>query len=904
MTIITDTTVTTFISEQLGSKLVVTDNKTTQQIGEVVTDFTQSPYIAAREVGFAAWNLRPNHIHHVFFDGINVDEYCSPGVYQPTGLGKPGGTILPTSTPGTELYTDNYGMLTGVFSIPDERFKVGDRTLEIADVDSLTLGTDAIVSKAAAIFTSSNISVTKKMLTLTTINPIVKVVDDSKRIVTTDTKVKVTDVPDDVIYNIVYSWYEPIAQGLSINTPGGQAGIFATKLDLYFKQKSKIATHGVTVYLCEVNNGYPDGNAILPYSVKHLDNVDINTDADYPNNPKATTVTTFTFDSPVFMANGKEYAFIVKPDASDPDFHVYSAELGNLDISTGAQVSSIPIVGTAFYGATMTQWTALQKEYIKFTLHRAVFDTNDGYAYFNNTDAEYIPMMNLSYVNGASTLSPGQYVFAAANEVSNSIGGSVDDTTYAVLAQFSASVPGLYCEQSTGTFPAGNGFVQIHKLVYDTNGDVILQPNNVTLVAYGNTYPMFSPRMNAIVPQFSTISPAGTKLSYGFKGTSNAYAVDSSYIEVVPGVETELLDYERLIVSKSTEATEMSGDKSFEYRVKLSTDNTFTSPVVDTVIQNQLVIANDANPIESIYEEFFDSSPTRSKYISKVVTLASGQDAQDLQITLSAHKPPSTQIQVWVKYLNAEDSESMAQKTWTPMRDLNSTTFCDPLDPSDLKEFTYSTPFSYPMIPTTGTVTATDSSTTVSGDGTTTTFGTDVNVGFYVNMLANSTWSEVSRQVVSITDANTLVLSAPFTNNYTSNTLYIVPPPTTAYKSTNNAIELTGTVTTNTLNTTITGASTNFTGQLKPGSIISINGDKQSVVSVTNSTSLTVGTPWSSYVSGATGYSIIPAGVTYYNSSNTVFSTFNQFQIKIVLMTDDSSKVPIIDDLRALALQL
>ena len=895
MSTVTNTTITTFTSVQPGTKLVVSDNSSTVQIGEVVTDVSISPYIAARDIGFAAWNLRPNHIHHIFFDGVNVDDYCAPGVYDGIDVKKAGVT-------GAAIYSNDYGMVTGVFSLPDRAFKTGDRTLEIADVPSLTLGTDAIVSKATSTFTSSNLSVTKKMITLTTINPDVKVVDDTKTVITSNTEVKITDEVDQYIYNIVYGYYEPIAQGLTINTPGGQAGIFATKLDLYFKQKSTIAGHGVTVYICEINNGYPDGTKILPYSTVHLTNDLINV-SDY-----ATLPTTFTFDAPVFMTNGKEYAFIVRPDNNDSDYHVYSAELGDVDISTGGQVSSIPLVGTAFYGSTMTEWTALQKEYIKFTLHRAVFDTNDGYAHFNNSDAEYIPLQNLTYVNGASTIKPGQYIFSSANEVSNSIGGSANLSVYSTLTYFASKQLGLYCENSTGNFPLANAFVQIHDLQNYSNGDIILQPNNTTLVAYGNTYSILNPKYNAVVPQFSTMSPAGTKLYFNYRGTSNSYSVDSSYIEVLTGVETELLDYERLIVSRSKEVASMSGAKSTEYKIKLSTDNSFTSPVIDTVIKGQLALSNDINPIESIYQEFFDGSPSRSKYISKVVTLASGQDAQDLQITLTAHKPPSTQIQVWVKYMNAEDSESMAQKTWTPMRDLNYSVFCDPLDLTDTKEFTYTTPFSYPMIPTTGTITATAGCTAIVGVGTT--FGTDTNNGFYVNMLANSTWNEVSRQVVAITDNTHLTLSAGFTNSYSSNTLYIVPPPTTAYKSTNNTITLTApdgspaTVTTNTLNNIITGSGTNFTGQLKPGSIISINNDEQFVVAVTNSTSLTVGTPWSSYVTGATGYSVIPAGVSYYNSSNTLFSTFNQFQIKIVLMSDDSSKVPIIDDLRALALQL
>lgn len=891
---ITEKTVTTSVSEQSGTKLVVTDNPSTQSFGEVVTDITTSLYIASGEVFFAAWNLRPNHIHHVFFDGINVDNYCAPASTPMTRL----------AAYGTAVYTNENGYLSGVFLIPESTFKTGDRVLEIADVPDLLQGQNAIVSKATATFTSSNISVTKKLLTLTTINPEVKVENINNRVVNVDTQTKVTNEPDQTIYNIVYGWYEPIAQALTINTPNGQDGIFATKLDLYFKQKSLVAGHGVTVYLCEIKNGYPDGNAILPYSTKHLTNDQILTDASNPLALPSSTPTTFTFDSPVFMSANKQYAFIVRPDGNDPDFWVYSAEIGNEqpDLLTGGQISSVPVVGTAYYGATMTTWTALQKEYIKFVLHRANFNTSDGYAYFNNTDSEFIQMKNITYRVPGNSVKPGHFVFKSTDATL----GTVNTQVYATVDSFAPNVPGLQCEYSTGNFPTETMFyVQVHDLPRNsTTGAPVMTLSSSTLVAHGNVYPVVNPKYNGIVPQFASMSPAGTKLSYSYRGTSNAYAVDSSYADISVGTEKELLDYERLIVSKSKEVSAMSGTKSTSFNIKLSTDNSFTSPVIDTVVDNHTLYANDINPIASIYNEFFGSSPTRSKYVSKVVTLASGQDAQDLQITISAHKPPNSQIQVWVKFMNAEDSESMAQKTWTPMRDIGSSVYCDPMDPNDIKEFTYSTPYSYPLIPTSGTVSACTGACTVYGTGTTTTFGTDIAVGMYLNFKANSTWREISRQVVSMSSANNLTLNQGFTNDYTSNAIYIVPPPTTAYKSTNNSITLTGTVNTSITNTSITGVGTNFTGELVPGSVISVAGDKQQVISISNATALTVGTPWSSAVTGATAYSIIPAGVTYYNSSNNLFSTFNQFQIKVVLMTNDSSKVPIIDDLRALALQL
>ena len=144
--------------------------------------------------------------------------------------------------------------------------------------------------------------------------------------------------------------------------------------------------------LCEMNNGYPDGGKVLPFSQVHLTNDQINTSND------ASAKTTFTFESPVFLNNNKEYAFIVHGDQGDVDFLLWTANLGDIDVSTGTQVFSQPITGTAFEGSNMWTWSALNTEYIKFTLNRANFNVSQGTAVFNNSNTEFMNIQNIGYI--------------------------------------------------------------------------------------------------------------------------------------------------------------------------------------------------------------------------------------------------------------------------------------------------------------------------------------------------------------------------------------------------------------------------------------------------------------------------------------------------------------------------
>jgi hypothetical protein len=990
------TTVTTSTVD--GSQLVVGSTSSTQQVGNFVTDVTLQPYIAPRIISFFAYNMRPSHIMHIFFDGENVDEYCAPGVRTATNtysVSSITNTSDPNSIPkngnwGTEIYSDANGIVAGQFQIPAGKFKTGERIMQISDVESLALGSDAYTSISSAKFVASNISVTKQAITLTTVDPVLSYVPLSNTVVTTNTSIVINKVKD--VLNVT-AWYEPIAQALTINTPDGQPGIYATSIDIYFKQRSQAKENGVTLYLCETKNGYPDGSSILPFSTTHLEYSQINVSSD------GTVPTTFTFESPVFLNNGVTYAFIIKPDANDPDYYVYSALLGDVDLSTGQQVFSQPAVGTAFYGATMTQWTALQKEYFKFNLKRASFTSSNSSAYFENSNTDYLSVSNFTYVNNSVGIGPGDYAFQASNSSSS----TANVFTKGVLNYYDNVKGIVYVDEGSNNFTSPS-VLQVHRFA---NSALLSSPgpNTTTLIAYANLVSISDVRTNAFVPQFSTLIPAGTGINFKYLGTSNSYSKDTVEQNVTVGYETEFYDYERTIASKTNERLNMSSQKSLTLKAEMYTDSEYVSPLIDTVRHQQLSISNEIDPVDFNYNEFFNNGQSQTKYISQVITLAPGQEAQDLQISLTAYKPVGSDIQVWAKFKNSNDGESFNNKTWVPLINKSMDAYSDPSDPSDYRELNYSVAEGYPLLYTNGTISTTNTSTTVTG--TSTLFSTELEPGWFITMrsgtqqlitnsfsvyanstgfsnttdtikisnantyinvgdrmkyvvptnntaistLANNTYyyvvftnsssvalsatlgganiditdtrttnpgethtfyhettvynfNEKTRKIMSIASDTSLVIDSPFIGNYTSNSYYICFPPTTAWASTNYSTNLSGTVSVSTSTNIITGTGTSFTTELSNRSIIKINGDQQQVVSVTNSTSLAVGTVWSSTISGINAYSVGTSGLTYYNNDNSVYNTFKQFQIKIILQSDDTARVPLVDDLRALALQL
>lgn len=904
----TTSTTTTVTNTRDGTQITVTPRTDVQQVGNYVTSVSNQPYIANRIVSFVAYNVRPNQRLHFFFDSINVDQYCAPAARSASNTYSiPLNTATYSDVPkggnwGDPIYSDNNGRVAGQFNIPAGKFKTGDRAFQIADVDSLALGSDALTTLASAVFTASNLSVTKQAVTLTTVTPELGFVPVNQTLIQSNTVTTKTNIEDIVTVlppppppppPIWLFMGEPLAQALTINTPNYEAGIFATSLRIYFKQKSQVRENGVTVYLCETDNGYPNGDVILPFSKVHKTFDEINV------SNTGTVPTTFTFSSPVFLSNAKTYAFVVRPDANDPDYQVFTCNLGDVDLNTGYQVYSQPVIGTAFFGATEKQWTALQEEYVKFDLYRANFNTNEGQAVFYNSNNEYIPVYNVGYVNTSASIISGDIVFKSTNSTSNATGGTVNTSVYAVVNFYDAVKNILYCDSSTGNFTSNN-YVQIHRFSNST----ITSPNNLTLIAYANTGTLYNPVVDAVVPQLAFITPAGTTMDLYYRGTSNTYSLDTLDNRVTSGYESEFYDKERIVASRSNEITNMSGSKSFMYKARMASDSALLSPAIDTVRNQQLVIKNEIDPVSFQYDEFFNSGNAKSKYVSKVVTLAAGQDAEDLQVVLTAFRPVGSEVEVWVKFLNGEDPEPISQKTWTPLINNSLDYYSDPSNPSDFKEYTFTTSSNYPALKLTGTVTCNTACTTVVG--TSTLFNTELSPGWYIYAIPNDTSINTiySRKIITIASNTSLTLESAPSSNATAQTAYLAFPPTTAFMSRQNVTQLTGNVTVSTTNNAIIGNGTTFITDFRPGNIVQVANDSQIIVSVANNTYLTVGTPWSSSAVGANVYLETPLGVTYSSADGKTYTTFKQFQIKIVLKSNDSSKVPIIDDLRTIAMQM
>ena len=327
----------------------------------------------------------------------------------------------------------------------------------------------------------------------------------------------------------------------------------------------------------------------------------------------ASAGTLFKFPGPVYLENGKEYAFICFSNSID--YNMYISRLGENEIGTTQRVSSQPYLGSLFKSQNSTLWTADQFEDVKFTLNRAKFKTN--------TTA------TIDFVNQKLTLDDLITQPVETNKLSYRGGGTVGEAIYT-----SAAAPEKYAETLFGGNPR---IVMVHHRDHGmTEGDYVNlkgctgvgtttpiangisidkintahQIKNVGLDHYcieiprdatdGNDQATESGRVGGqfvqasknqqfqvIQPQIGILQFASTNVSHtvtAVKSSSvdyiNSNDLKTQTMSVIPGQNLYLTDNYQ-VLSEINEVYQNDGVKSFKYSVNMSTTNDAVSPVLD-----------------------------------------------------------------------------------------------------------------------------------------------------------------------------------------------------------------------------------------------------------------------------------------------------------------------------------
>lgn len=683
-------TTTQLITTQLQTNAGTT---TTQNLGDFVTDINFKPFMRSRDIQIKTVGLRPNTRFWFFFDGLDV---TASSVYKAVDYSgadaadSPQKVVAATSTPGGSFVSDSTGTLRAVFKIPENTFYVGDRTLEILDVNDIA-DKDAATSYASTTYSAFNLQVAKTGMSTSITAPRIGTVTNAGAI----------------NFEAAPRRRDPVAQTFIVEpSSSSDTDVLLTKVDIYFAKKSR-AGNGVGVEICEVQNGIPTG-MVLPYSRVHK----LASEVVAPNtniSSNALSATTFVFDAPVSVKTGVEYAIVVVPDANDPDYLVWIARTGETDVDTGIKIVQDTNAGVLFTSTNSRTWTPYQNENLKFKLYAANFTAASGTVTLTNDDHEFFTVANLSgtfkgdeqvFVKKTSGFATG--TVAITNGSTDITGSSTTFTTqytaekhiiltngttytaYKIKQILSNTSIRLYVPiQSASTSGLSHYQSVVGKLQYYNGNDpatMILSQSTAASTAQGNLVfaandviigdasaatctisTINNLQMSYLQPliQRSNFTKTGISIAADiYNGTTLVTGLNMSF-----GKTNYLTSDDFKIRSKSALAT-----SSFNINLTLnnySSTTKDTSPLIDYTISDIMIGEYQVNNIINDSLELTGEGTSKARYVSKIVQLAEGMDAEDIRVILSAYRPTSTNVAVYARLLSGTDNRNPSTVEWT-----------------------------------------------------------------------------------------------------------------------------------------------------------------------------------------------------------------------------------------------
>ena len=693
-----------------GIQTSISASTQTFNIGNYVQEVSVRDFMRSRLIKFTAHGMKPSTRVYPYFDDELVNDFVTPT----------NSAHANTANEGSSITTDANGSVFGIFRIPDTeemKFRIGTRRFKLQDVANTQIATDLVTTSSFADYTSIPLSITQRGASASLVVPQVRTED------VTDTRVNVTNVV------IASRMVDPLSQTFSVNEQDS-AGVFITKVDLFFY--SKASSLPVTVQLREVENGFPT-KTVLAYGEKTLFPASINV-----STTSAATATTFTFDSPVFLKNYKEYCITVMPAGNSDEYAVWVGKLGGKDVDTSELIDKQPGAGVLLSSANDKTWSAIQSEDLKFKLYRANFNTTQGVLYLENPDNDFFNYDNLTgtfnhgekirsecviTVSNNATIPVGGVLRTNATSGSNFANGTVrqivrnnqtgqctlkvdaygDFPTTASSNTNNVLLNGTWVGNTTAfTANTNSGFLDFKDTL---NEKITLKNSTFSGTHAANTWvrgQVSGATMrftsaedlinNVVVPKIPVINYANTSTTFSVRTTTSGGVINSQFRDLEPEIENAFTDNEKRLFSKINETalSAVNGSKkTLVIKGLFNTSDARMSPVVDLSRANVYMLENVINN-DATDEDTKEVGSAITRYFSKPVELADGQDAEDLKVYLTAYKPSGTDIKVYAQLKASEDTESLNDKDYTLLTQVTpATTISDSVNRSDFKEFEY-----------------------------------------------------------------------------------------------------------------------------------------------------------------------------------------------------------------------
>lgn len=429
-------------------------------------------------------------------------------------------------------------------------------------------------------------------------------------------------------------------------------GIFVSSVDLYFRTKPTDANELLpfTVAITKVVDGLPSNEIIAE---RTLEPAYIQVTYDGTNDVRpiyGQKATKFSFQDPVYLAPGTEYALQLMTES--PDYEVWTAVMGDeyVDVNGNTRrVSEQPYVGNFFKSQNASKWTPILNQDLMFQINRASFSTAPATVYF---DLVRSADLNKNVYMDAVKLAATEQQFAPTNITYELTSYLLDETATTVdlinneyYSFGKDTTVSSISSKRRRLIKAANSAIGVNLKVTMSTTDETVSPiinrERLGLIAVQN-----------IVNNAGISNNLITITNGGNHNSAANIVVTISNPDVGSNVATANVLPSLLVGGKVTGVNIINPGSGY-----------FTTPTI--TISEPSAPANATAVVNG--ETDSSGGNVLAKYQTKVVTLKDGFDAGDLVVRLNAIKPQGTEIAVYFKVLSAADSDSFVTKTWQRM---------------------------------------------------------------------------------------------------------------------------------------------------------------------------------------------------------------------------------------------
>ena len=400
------------------------------------------------------------------------------------------------------------------------------------------------------------------------------------------------------------------------------------------------------------------------------------------------------------------YAFIVKSSSSE--YTLWTAANGDTALSSSVKnlptdplpstitkIGSAPYVGALFLSQNAQTWTADQNQSLMFVMNRCVFDT---------TATPTIQYVVPNKLPNRTLIDQSIDYFLNANNVSTNLNQAANTDIYVdafnvTTTDFTPTTTGInYTYNATllNGISAGSQNIIPGKFGTATNDDIYLNDGKGErlLIANSNTsfslYTSLSTGDDAVSP---IISDAGLSV-YAIKWGVNNCELSNSIVTITNGGASYNVSNTIVTVSSPTGSGGQQAYASANVVNGVIDKVYFTTPGSGYIQTPTLTISvsggSAAGATATINGETSKSGGNGlAKYVTKKVVLDAGFDSGDLNVYLTAYRPVNTDINVYYKILNRNDTQKFDDGVWQLMTMTNNSASVYSQNRTDTYEYTF-----------------------------------------------------------------------------------------------------------------------------------------------------------------------------------------------------------------------